>query len=170
MLVGQNYNHRHAVNSGGSRICEKGGPGIQIPRFRARKSAKIGQKNKNRPKKGGAAADSAPPPPLDLCESFWYDVRQDCISSSELSQQSFSKSQSWPAGKHSPDAHCSFPSPQVPSGTGTGTSQFSNKASSTAKPHSVGTGSSNFASRTIWGRWQKSGNIRWLLHCTLNYI
>ena len=26
-----------------------------------RKSAKIGQKNKNRPKKGGAAADSAPP-------------------------------------------------------------------------------------------------------------
>ena len=39
--------------SGGSRICEKGGPGIQIPRCRARKSAKIGQKNKNWPKKGG---------------------------------------------------------------------------------------------------------------------
>ena len=44
---------------GGSRICEKGGggPGIQIPRCRVRKlkksakKTKIGQKNKNRPKK-----------------------------------------------------------------------------------------------------------------------
>ena len=50
--------------SGGSRSCEKGGPGIQIPRFCARKSAKIGKNNnKHLPKKGGGGPRPIRPPP-----------------------------------------------------------------------------------------------------------
>ena len=60
------YRHYSWVNiirfSGGSRICEKGGPEIQLPENIPEKTPenkKTAKKNKNRG--GGGAADSAPP-------------------------------------------------------------------------------------------------------------
>ena len=59
--------YAHILTSGGSRICEKGGPGIQIPRFRARKSAKIGQKKQKSAEKKGGPRPIRPPPWIRHC-------------------------------------------------------------------------------------------------------